>query len=354
MTSVLELDGVAQRTETYRFDLLDAANTVVAQGIDVEADQPASVNNDVNRNIRRTLDGLHLSPSVLADIDTLSDRLQPVVTIDGTEYPVGVFLFGDHRVRRYSWGDEPTSTLVDQCVILDDPISTSVGYDTGTVVTTAIAAQAAAAGIVAVSIDASTATIQAPIAWAIGQHSRLKIIGDLCALAGFLAPYFDNAGTLICRAAPSLATATADFTYGLGTATSGRVIDGTIDVRDDLLSAPNRYLAVATDATAGDISGVFNVPDSAPYSAANRGRTITTVIRAQGLADPAAAAAAAEARYTQDSSTFQWVSFDAVPDPRHDTHDLVGFDGDLFREQGWKLRLAPGGPHEHDLRRVYQ
>lgn len=352
--TVLELDGTAHRVETYRFDLLDAANNLIGQDIPVEADQPATVTNDINRNIRRTLEGIRLSPSVLSDIDTLTERLMPVANVDGTDRECGVFLFGDHRRSRFSWGDESQSTLVDQCAILDDPIEVSIGYAAGTSVTSALADIADQAGIVSVQIDMVATTIEAPVGWAVGQATRLQILTELCALAGLYSPYFSNTGVLVCRSAPALASATADFTYGLGDATSGRVYDGTIDVRDDLLSAPNRYLAVSTDATEGEVSGYFDVPDSAPYSSANRGRTITTVIRAQGLADQGAAQAAAEAAYAQDSSTYQWVGFDAAPDPRHDTHDFVAFDGDLFREQGWKLTLAPGGPHHHDLRRVYQ
>lgn len=351
--TVLLLDGVSARQETYRFALLDAANIEIESSIAIEADSAPSVTNDINRNIRRTLDGVKLSPSVLADIDTLTERLMPVCTIDSVDYECGVFLFGDHRRNRFSWGDESQSTLVDQCSILDDPIEVSIGYQAGTLVTTALAEIADQAGIVNVSIEASTATIQAEIGWAVGQATRLQIMGELCDLAGFYAPYFSNAGVLVCRRAVSLDTATADFTYGIGDATSGRVYDGSIEVRDDLLSAPNRYLAISTDATEGEVSAYFDVPASAPYSAANRGRVITSVLRVQGLADSNAALDAAQAAYAQDSSTYQWVSFDAAPDPRHDTHNLIEFDGVLFREQSWKLRLAHGGPHEHDLRRIY-
>ena len=61
----------------------------------------------------------------------------------------------------------------------------------------------------------------------------------------------------------------------------------------------------------------------------------------------------ARAAAAQDAGGYQWVSFSAAPDPRHDTFDAVQYLGDIYREQGWSLQVLEGGEHRHDLRRVY-
>lgn len=358
---LLELDGIAARQESIRFDLLDAQNVVQGE-LAVVSDTPATINNNVERAVRRTLQNVLIPPRPLSetnsalaygdDIDPVADRVRPVWLVGGEEFNLGIFLFGTADRAPMSWGTDRAATLVDQCVILDEELEQSVGYPVGTSLSTILTEQAAAVGIVSTSIEGTAKTNQQPVGWPAGGAKRLQIFSEVCAMAGFFPSYFDNDGALVCRSAPD-GEPPADFTYGIGSGATGRVINGTVEESDDLLDAPNRYIVRDTGATNGSVVGVYDVVDSAPHSAAHRGRVVATTTDLQGLTDQAAANEAARARAAQDSSTYRWLSFTATPDPRHDTFDYVSFDGTIYREQAWTLTLAPGGDHKHELRRQY-
>jgi hypothetical protein len=352
---------VGIRSETVRFELLDRFNSTLGE-LAVSRDESPQLSNDIDQSVRRKVDGVFVPPRPLSDesamfyaedLDTLSMRFRPWWVLGtGEEYPLGLFLFGDDSSATYSWGQPRSVTGVDQTIILDQPLEQSVGYETGWNITTAISAQAAAAGFGTHQrhVESSDRTLGAPVAWAAGRDTRLRVIEDLCALVAFLPPYFDNNGTLTCRATPDLSNASSDFVYGFGV---GAVVPGSIVSSSDILTAPNRYIALDTGATDTAIVGIYDIPDAAPNSYARTGFRRSKVIEIQGLTDLAAAEAAAAAAYATDSSTYTWLQFDSAADPRHDTVDIIDFDGALYRQQSWSLELRTGGQMHHDCRGVY-
>lgn len=358
-TEWLDLDGLPLRQETFRFDVLDQSLTKIGE---LAVDQAPHITNDVNRPIRRTLDGLVVPPRSLherdsalyfaEDVDAILHRVRPMHLLpDGTANPLGIFLWANKTKRVRTFGEALRGNLVDQCLVLEQRLIYGVGYQS-TNITTALTAEAAAAGFTGtrVAIDVTTVAAAGANVWAAGRDTRLKVMEDLCLMAGFLVPYFDNDGILVCRSAPNLATATATVTYGPGS----RVVDDTIDESDDLLDAPNIYVAIDTAGQNGEVVGTFSVPASAPHSYANRGFYVPQFVDQQGLADVTAANAAAAAAYAQDSSTFKWRSFASPIDSRHDTFDIVEDEnGDLWREQSWSMDLRAGGLMEHQLRGIY-
>ncbi len=357
-----QLDGlVPVRSETVRFDLHNASGTKLGM-LAVDMTARPRITNDTGRSIRRTLEGLRIPPRPLHDQDTtrfyageinpITQNVRPqwILQPSGDEYPLGVFYFADASTSIHTWGEPLDCSLVDRCVDLDQPLETTVGYAAGTLVQVALVAEAILAGITDTSqIESSTVVLGEPIAGAAGRDTRLRVMEQLCAKAGFLPPYFDNSGALVCRSAPILASANADFDYGLDT----RVILGSILQSDDSLSSPNRWIALDPAATVTPFVGVFDIPDAAPNSFANTARRRVRVIEIVGLADQAAANAAAQAAYATSGATFTWLSFQTPSDPRHDTFDIIDFDGTLYREVAWTLELTAGGIHRHDLRGAY-
>ncbi|HMJ75837.1 MAG TPA: hypothetical protein VK507_07685, partial [Iamia sp.] len=128
MSDLLTLDGWGQRAESFRFELLDQQNSFVGD-LTVETGG-ASITNNINRKVKRSLTGLTLPPAVTAEINTLTERLRPwMVLQDGTEWPLGVFLFADatRSVKLYDSvdlaavgpGSTTSGSLLDQLVIFD-------------------------------------------------------------------------------------------------------------------------------------------------------------------------------------------------------------------------------------------
>lgn len=352
---------VGIRTEGVRFEVLDQdLNLLGTLALDRTA--VPQITNDVNRTIRRQINNLVVQPRPLSDqnttryyaedLSTLGSRLRPVWMLGtGEEYNLGIFLFGDDSKVLWSRGEPRDCIAVDQMVLLDQDLAVSVGYPTDTVISDALVEQADAIGIGTTRriIEPSGTVLAEPIAWAAGRDTYTRVFEGLCAAAGFLPPYFDNDGLLVCRAAPDLSTATPEFTYGYGTV----VINGSAVKSSDILTAPNRYIAVSSSAQDAAIVGVFDVPDAAPHSFANTGRRITRTISLQGLESVAAAYAAAAAEYARDSGTYTWLQFDTPVDPRHDTFNIFAFDSVNYREQAWSIQCKAGGLMHHDARGTY-
>lgn len=356
------LDGLVPLvTESFRWDVLDTNGNVLG-ALAVDMATPPRIVNDVGRPIRRTLEGLRVRPRpthdqdttryYAADLNTLTMRVRPYMLVGAaaTAYSCGIFSFADASSSIHTWGDTLECTLVDRCRDLDQPLETSVGYSVGTTITAALIARANAAGITdTTQIEASTATLAEPVAFAAGRDTHLRVMETLCTAAGFLPPYFNNNGTLVCRSAPNLASASPNFLYGTNT----RVIMGSILQSNDLLDAPNRWIALDPAAVDTPIVGTFDIPDAAPNSFLNTGRRVIRVVEIPGLTDTTTAEAAAEAAYVTTGVTYSWLSFDTPPDPRHDTFDVIDFDGDLYLEQSWTLECVAGAAHRHECRGAY-
>lgn len=354
---LLDLDGTSRRNETFRFEVLDATLASIGT-IDVQSNRsPPSIVNDSNASTKRRVTGMTIAPEDYAALDLLNDRIRISHIVGsggaGYEWPLGVFLFGDSDDDEMSFGTLGEVTLVDQGVLLQQLLDTSVSYPTGTIVEEAIAEQAGLAGIASTSIDPLGTVLTAPIVGVIGRDTRGNVVDRLCAAGGYLPWYFTNAGALRARQVPDLSTLTADHEYGPGTGSTGRVEAGTVRRASGILTAPNRYVAYEQTST-GDIVGIFDIPDSAEHSFANIGRYVTRAEAVQGIADQASADAAAAALYANDDSVFETRSFTTPVDGRHETFDVIRWDaGSFYLEQLWQLECRVGGRMSHETRRLY-
>lgn len=345
--SLLGLDGYGGRVSTFRFDLLSSGLATIGQLHPLRGPVPA-VENNINRTIKRTLTDLRLPPDELADVDVFAHRVRPVMVLqDGSEHPLGVFLFADRSTPVDTAGTPGAVSLVDQTLIIDQGIPASYGVPAGRNVAAAALDAFAAAGVVDAAVDPTATALGSARTWPAGRTTWRQVLADLGDVAGFYSPYFDNAGRGRLAAVPDLETAPATIAYGAG----GIAYRGSILASDDTLAAPNRYVVIETTPTPNPIVGVYEVPAGAPHSIARRGFAVTKVIERQGLPDNEAARVAARAAGQSDSSS-AYLAFASAPNPIHDTFDVVAFEGVRYREQSWKLPLAEGAAMTHELRGI--
>ena len=357
MSELLTLEGWGQRAESFRFDLLDRQNSFIGE---LTAEYGgASISNNINRKVKRSLTGLTLPPAVTAMVNTLTDRVKPwMVMQDGTTWPLGVFLFADatreeglySSVDLASVGEGFTTkgSLLDQTVIFDQPTRGVTFAAPGDSVHTMMVQQVEANGVTEHSIEATDVTVSEWMVWK-PDATRLEVINDLAAMAGFYSLYFDNTGVAVLRSVPSMGSVEPTLVYGPGR----NVIAGTISESDDIADALNVYLVVNTGMGGGPIWGEWKVPADAPHSEANRGRAVVKKHDVQGVADNAQAARMAKSLGQADFATYRWVNFSTAIDPRHDTFDVVGWKEERYREQSWNLPMVAGGSMGHELRRVW-
>lgn len=342
------------RVAGFRFDLLDAANRHVGTlDVDVTDGYPRITNN-INRTIKRTLDNLVLPPAQVGDVNPLVHRVQPyMVFSNGSEFPLGIFLWADDTRRVHSFGSFGYGQMVDQGLILDQPSEKGAGYARGTHVAAALEAEFTKAGLTLWDIDPDIdSVIGEAIGWPAGTH-RSQIAAELCNLASAYSPFFSNAGLITVRKVDDLSTATPDLSYY--TDVRSRVLEDTITEGNNVLDAPNRYIVIDGSAPDSPVVAYYDVPASAPHSKEQRGFVVATVINENGLPSVAAALARAQAAYgAGKEAALQHVSFSSPPDPRHDTFQIVAYNDVKYREQEWVLTCQDGSDMTHQLRRSYQ
>lgn len=345
---LLDLE-VSQRVEGYRFDLLNSANQVIGA---LQPMTTVSIGNDSSRGIKRTMSNFKMTPADTAAVDVLSDRVRPWMVLgNGSQYPLGVFLWAQAARRRLSYGVSSDGSLGDLGIVLAQPLVASRTIPAGALVTSALAEVANEAGLFDLQLDSSSATVGAPMTYQGGQPSvtYVKVLDDLAGIGGFLSPYFLTTGVLRVRANPDLTTITPTLVYNDG----GRVYEDSIVEQNDTLTAPNRYRAVDTAATNAEVYGDYVLPAEYPHSYARRGFYLTKRIEATGLANNDAAAAYAQAYALQDPKAYETVNFASPNDPRHETFDAITFRGETYMELSWAMTLAEGGPMTHTAKRLF-
>ncbi len=341
--------NLPSRSCGFRVDVLSSRLVPIGQ---LHAIRPGiTVENNINRSVKRTMDGLAIARTEAVSLNYFSDRARPMWLLeDGTEYPLGVFLISDASTSRHSWGTSAELTFADQGLILQQLVDRSVGYPPGTSIRDAMLQVANDyLALPSVVVDTTDARLGNPVAWAMGRDTWGKVLNDLADLAGFNSGWFDNWGTFTLRRAPSASDdAPPDFDFD----GPDRVYADSIVESNATIESPNRYVVISTSSNESPVVGTWDVPAEAPHSFENRGFRVLSVTEKQGLSLQQANDAA-RVRGQQDADTYQWASFAAAPDPRHDTFNVVRWQGANWREQSWSLALEPGGEHRHELRRSY-
>lgn len=338
--------GVGQVASTVRFQVLDRDLEVVG---DVRPLRAESIAGKTSGTVKRSLSGFRLDERALRSVDPFKHRIRPWwVLEDGTEWPLGVFVFTDAAARRSTYVDVLETTLLDQDYMLDQGTRFTFGVPAGGAILPAVQEVVGQVRLTNVRWpEGSSAAVADPVVWPAGT-SRLKIISDLCNLAGWLPPHFDNNGVLVIRTPPDIDRDAPDHIYS---AANSRVIRATIVENDNLLDAPNVYVVVCSGPSDGEIAASASVDPDLPFSVENRRFEIVEVVRVQGLTSTAQAQQMADALAASAGTGFKNVQFDGFADPRHDLFQTVEWEGFVYREVEWSLKLKPGGPHSHTLTR---
>jgi len=348
---LLNLDGVYQRSDSFRFVLLDRDEQTIGDLYPNLSRTPTVGFNSSGQN-PRSLTNFDLTPDQQADINILSDRVQVFMDLEnGDSYSLGIFLWGNGDRPYYSWGEALVSSLVDKSLILNQGIKKTIGFNRGADV--GIAALGVALEVLALDeiiLDAISADLGASRADAPGT-SRTQILADFMELVGFLPPHFNRDGKLRLTDTPDLTMVTPTIpAYTVGA--DSRVIVNSVTRSDDGLQAPNTYIVYETSGQS-TVRGEYNIDSSEPHSEDARGFPVPKVEGRTGLRTTAQANKAAKAMATTRSETFKWVNWSTPADPRHDAWDPVTVLGITYIETAWSLPCVPGGVMTHTARTVY-
>jgi hypothetical protein len=340
---LLDLDaGIGQRSSTFAFTLIDGVTGgPIGQ---IHPIRTGSLRHDTSASIKRTL-SLTLGVADTALIDPVNNRIDVSMILQGgATYQLGRYVFTSSSRDIFSAGNLSTVTLVDEMFIVDQVIESAIGGDGRTVPEVV---QDLVEGL-GVTLRMEGTPYRSTQAWGAGS-SRGQILAALALVGDFFPPWFDNAGILrfIRSFDPAAATPTFDFDAG------NSVIRNPITETDDLLTAPNRFIVISNSSLNNAISstGVADVPDSAPHSIANRGFVVSAVADTQ--ATDVTHAGAIAANLARRQTVFERVTLSTANDPRHDSYDVIIWNGQKWLEIGWEMALADNGTMSHLLRKAY-
>lgn len=336
-------DGIGQRTATWRFDLVDAVS-----GENLGQIHPirsgAQITHDTTRTIKRDLRA-NFGVTDTAAINPLTDRIMPSMLVGGQAWPLGRFMFVDETTLISTGGVLGDMALVDEMFIVDQQQSKAFSSSLST--TAAVAEFLTGLPLVGVNVEASP--YPAVGSWAPGTTGG-QILDALATQGDYMGPWMDNNGVfrMIRTVDPDTAVPTLDFDRG------HRVITNSITETSDLLRAPNRFVVTSNgdSANTAPIVGTYDVPPSAPYSIAQRGFVIPQVVNLQ--VDSVTQAFAVARNLGIRQSVFRRTQLSTPPDPRHDSYDVIRWQGVNWLELGWSMTLEEGAPMTHTLRRSFQ
>lgn len=341
---LLDLDPwVGQRQCTYRFELL---NGVTGQRLGtITPLRGATLTHDTTRTTKRQL-SIELGLVDTEAINPITDRVDLFMVFPtGVEYPLGRYMFTDDSNQVFTSGRLSNVVMNDEMFLVDQQITQSVSaMSRGT----AAVLQEVLGGLPIQYVSEASPYFLVGN-WRIGTRRGSGILEDIAKTADYFSPWFGNDKLLhfIRSFNPASRVPQLDFDEG------NKVIRAGITETSDLLTAPNRFVVISNAPNNPDnpAVGIADVPPNAPHSFANRGFYIADVQDLQ-LIDPATASAAAQ-NLVNRLTVFERTTLSTAPDPRHDSYDVIRWQGELWLELAWSMTLMEGAPMGHLLRKAY-
>jgi hypothetical protein len=333
---------IGQRSESFIFRLVNGA-TGENLG-EIHPLRSASLTHDTTRTIKRQLD-LQLGVEDTAAINPVSDRVDVfMVTHDGTNWPLGRYMFTDQTKEVFTSGDLSNVVCNDEMFLVDQEIIAGVNGIGASVVETI---QLILDGL-PINYISEASPFACASAWAAGTK-RGSILDSLSISGDYFSPWFGNDGKMHVIRTFDPASVVPDFNFDTGK----KVYRQGVSETSDLLTAPNRFVVISNTAADPDsqLVAVADVAQTAPHSQLNRGFTIAETYDLQ-LSDVNQAAAVAQG-FVNRRTIFEKVNLTTAIDPRHDSYNVIVWQGSLWLELAWSMALTPGGGMNHSLRKAY-
>lgn len=303
----------------------------------------SGLSHNTTRTIKRQIN-LVLGVADSAIIDPISDRLLIFYDVPGEgEFPLGRYIFVDDASALYADGRKLMSvSLNDEMFLVDQPILQGISGD-GTNTVSLVIPQVLRD--LPITFEAGYTQFGAKQSFSIGT-SRGQVLGQLALAGAYWSPWFDNNGVLQFLPSFDPARQIPDFDFDAGTSVMGQSVTTTTN----LLTAPNRYVVISNNAESTvSAAGFADVPETAPNSISRRGFVISQVSQLQA-ADQSQARGMAFTLANQNS-IIETVELTTAIDPRHDSYNVIRWQGDLWLEVAWAISFD--GTMTHTLRKAY-
>lgn len=340
---------VGQRAATFRFDLVDAV-TGYREPINPVADSPPTLTHNTGRTVKRSITGLQLTRADTLKFNSITSRLEPFMILRGVEYPLGRYVPASQVRQRYTSGVTSVVGWFDEGIIVDQQLDTSFGPQAPAITESVVSLLNRLLTPLPIDFYLEPTPYVSAGSWSIGAR-RGSVVETLAQDGDYLSPWFDHASVMQFKRSFDPATELPTFDLD----EPGRVLRDRILETDDLTELPNRYIVIGNGTgvvgATGQIVGVADVPSSAPHSILNRGFIIPD-IQTRQVTSAAQAAAQAQSLALYRTAVEQ-VELLTPPDPRHDSYDVLRWQGANWLEVAWSLPMTEGAAMSHVAHRAY-
>lgn len=332
-----------QRVDRYRFALINGTTDAFIRFLQPERDEPPTLTHDTTQSIKRRMT-IKLNEADTAAITPLTDRIIPYMIVGGITYQLGRYMFTS-EIDAFSTGGERSSCILfDEGFIVDQQLEK--GFSSVLAVSAAITALLTGLPLVGMTIEPTT--FLATGGFNAGQ-TRGQALAAYATQGDYFPYWMDNTGFFRMKRTRDPGREVPDFDFDVG----NKVVRDGVSFTSDVLTAPNRFIAIsnANAAKTTPMVGMYDVPASAPYSIAQRGFVIPQVDDVQVTTQAQAIAAARNIGIRQ--TVFERCTLSTANDPRHDSYNVVRFNGVNWLELAWAMTLTPGGDMMHMMRKAY-
>lgn len=256
------------REESFRYELLDLNDNVLSE-LDGVAEDAGELEFNIHADIRGSG---NLALWKVGSVDWAKHRVRVSYVLGSRVEPL-ITAIPKAPVEEHSdTGVSVKVELYDKTLILaDDSFLGSYGVAAGSNVLSAVRSVIASTGESGVLIGESSAVLSSGMVWEAGV-SKLKVVNDLLAAAGFFALYCDGLGRF--RADPYVEPSSRGVSWTFADDENGLYLASFSRDRDTF-SVPNRFVCVGK--SEGNVAALVAVASDyfSPFGFNNVGRWIT-------------------------------------------------------------------------------
>lgn len=291
------------------------------------------------------------------EADWYTDEIQPVLIIDGTEHPLGVFMPATITPQENQGVKTLHIEAYDRCWRVRDSYTiTRPSYASGTAYLTVIETLLINAGVELVIATPNTATLaERREDWDIGT-SYLQIINELLGEINYNPLWFNTDGAAILE--PKSVPDVANIEHTLDARDVRSLILPKITRESDVYSAPNVFLCICSNPDKdGDMAATAenNNPQS-PISIPRRGRRVMKVVQLNNIASQDELQAYADNLCNESLIGSETIRIFTGLLPGYGVSDVValhyGEINALCIDRAWSMELCVGGTMQHTLEKV--
>lgn len=281
--------------------------------------------------------------------DMFSDRLRPVMVVDGTEYD-----FGDYMVIAAPLEDDGKEYLYDveaydeTMTLKQAALTERKYYAAGTSYLNIIGSMLSDCGLTKVIEDPTDAEVTIDHEYAIGTP-YLEIINELLDEINYSHIYAGRSGYIYLT--QNGTKTTADYVY---TDNNSTIVDS-ISTDTDIYSLPNVVVGYVSSPDIPTVMKYKRVNDNpkSVISTVRRGYNVVEAFELDDCPDLATLQLAVDNKFLESTQATETAKITTMPDDNHPYGSYVslGQNGEntLFREVGWSIEF--GGKMSHDLER---